>query len=274
MKLKLISLFCLFSSSGALDVVISITSPIRDRIYNTRGLRPGVTVDIYANGGVISNSIREHFNDYELCIDYYDKGNYLSCKTLGSNSDLASADLSSFPEGNHIFSAFIRPVEGVRGLLSASELSSITVKVPYSTGSLDKITHEKPEWVIALHYSHDAHVAALHWGEPVYVLELERLVEKRYFTGVATNPEEKDIIINAWHEASRLVSEAIGVSKFDVGVFNSVFTSYGGIWEPAFNEALEITINAFTAKRSSPQTHIVKYTTHTYTLYISYYIPR
>jgi hypothetical protein len=231
------------------DVSMTITSPIRDRIYNTRGLRPGVSLNIYPNGGPISNALRERFDEYELCVDFDTQRKYLSCKTLGSSDDLSSVDLRTMPDGYHLFAAFLRPVEGKSGLLTESELSSASVTIPYYSGPLDEATQGQPEWVISLHYSHDAHVAALHFGEPVYVLELERLVERRYFTGVPTSHEEKEFITQAWKEASQLVSEATGINHFDVGVFNSVFTQYGGIWEPPFNDALEMCVGAFSATR-------------------------
>lgn len=81
------------------------------------------------------------------------------------------------------------------------------------------------------------------------MLELERLVEKRYFTGVPTTPEERDFIVKAWTDASRLVLEAVGVLEFDIGVYNTVFTAYGGVWEGVFNDALNICIESFSAKR-------------------------
>ena len=157
-------------------VEITVTSPFPHRTYQTRGLRPGVALSVLERGAV-AEAVRARLDDYELCVDYDAPNGFLSCKALTSGQDLASADLTSLAPGGHNFRAFLRPRPGAdpAALLDPEELAACTVDVPYATGPLPTT----PEWAVALHYSHDAHVAALHFGMPVFVLELERLVEKR-----------------------------------------------------------------------------------------------
>jgi hypothetical protein len=161
-------------------VGLAVTSPFPHRTYQTRGLRPGVSLAVEERGP-LAEALRARLGDYELCIDYSAPQGFTSCKALTSGSDLNSADLSSFEAGSHTFRAFLRPRPGADddgqavSLLTEAELALCAVDVPYATGALAA----SPEWVVALHYSHDAHVAALHFGVPVFVLEIERLVEKR-----------------------------------------------------------------------------------------------
>ena len=205
------------------DLVVRVTSPSPNRRYQTRGLKPGVLVDIMEQGPLAS-AIRARPEAYELCVDFSHPHSFISCKVLTSATNLAAADLRSFHEGSHEFRAFLRPHPVVVAndkatvaaggpqpipLLSEADLAPAAVHVPYATGALQvpssglgpsnstssgsssssssssgTTSPSRPtslngngglvEWVVALHYSHDAHVAVLHWGIPVYVLELER----------------------------------------------------------------------------------------------------
>jgi hypothetical protein len=45
------------------------------------------------------------------------------------------------------------------------------------------------------------------------------------------------------------VAEATGVARFDAGTFNSVFTGFGGVWEPTFLDSLAMACDAFSVDR-------------------------
>ena len=200
---------------AAEDLVVRVTSPFANRLYQTRGLKPGVEVSIHERGPLAS-AVRARPEAYELCVDFSHPHGFTSCKGLAAATNLAAADLASFHEGAHVFRAYLRPHPAVVAadaefaaaaaaafaalpprvpLLSEAELAGAAVNVPYATGplrlrgqvqgdgggsgspALASVTggvESGVEWVVAVHYSHDAHVAVLHWGTPVYVLELER----------------------------------------------------------------------------------------------------
>ena len=94
------------------------------------------------------------------------------------------------------------------------------------------------EWSIGLHFSHDAHLTVLRFGIPLLVLELERLTERRYFTGFYVGADERERVVEAWEAAGEAAREAalgamvevrkrsastsVGDFQFDVGCFNLV----------------------------------------------------
>ena len=125
------------------------------------------------------------------------------------------------------------------------------------------------EWAIGLHFSHDAHLTVLHFGIPLLVLELERLTERRYFTGFYVGADERERVVNAWEAAGEAAREAalgamVEVSKrsastsvgggggggdfqFDVGCFNLVYDggfAGEGPHDAMFRDALAIAKSA------------------------------
>eukprot|EP00614_Pseudopedinella_elastica_P035238 CAMPEP_0172644760 /NCGR_PEP_ID=MMETSP1068-20121228/239379_1 /TAXON_ID=35684 /ORGANISM="Pseudopedinella elastica, Strain CCMP716" /LENGTH=848 /DNA_ID=CAMNT_0013458973 /DNA_START=205 /DNA_END=2751 /DNA_ORIENTATION=- len=253
------------------EISIRVTSPDHHRNYQTRGLIPGVTLKVSGDGPLAAPLLARP-DDYELCVDFSAPNGFVSCKGLASSDNLASVDLSSMPLGEHVFRAFLRPKPGAgeKGLLTQEALASTAVQVPYSSGPEPPPTPlaepasraaNQGEWVVGLHFSHDAHVAVTHRGEPVVVLELERLVEKRYFSGLfdlAGDPEERERVVKAWRGAAEVVAQAAGrplEAKWDRGVFNMIFTEFGGPWEPTFRDALNIARDAFPAKRWTQVDH-------------------
>ena len=232
-------------------VAIKVTSPHASRTYLTNGLRPGVELEIHDVDHPLALGIRARLADYELCVNFDFGGSYGMplCKGLASSDDLPSIVISTLPHGQKVFRASLRPAPGGgAGLLSEEELSVTAVEVVYRTGSLAPSpsgTSAPLDWVLALHYSHDAHVAVLHGGVPVLVLELERLVEKRYFSGIFLDEGERAFAADAWRQAAAAVAKATGVDRFDAGVFNSIFTGFGGAWEGTFLESLRMACDAF-----------------------------
>jgi hypothetical protein len=196
-------------SSAVDDIVITVTSPAPGRHYITHGLPPGVSLDV-GSSSAVANMLRARPEAYEFCVDFDSlKQEYLSqCKSFVGGQNLLGIDLETMEVGNHSFRAFLKPKDefaNEEGIASQEDLASSAVEVPYSTGALPPppsvgssqsqmhaasdgsaasdgaAVEAVEEWVVSFHFSHDAHVAALHWGEPVFVLELERMVAQRYF---------------------------------------------------------------------------------------------
>ena len=70
-----------------------------------------------------------------------------------------------------------------------------------------------------------------------------------YFSGVFTSEDERSFVREAWRRAGEAVAAATGVARFDAGTFNSVFTGFGGAWEPTFLEALAMACDSFPADK-------------------------
>ena len=75
--------------------------------------------------------------------------------------------------------------------------------------------------IISIHTQHDANLSVQIDGKIVFVLELERIFNQRYFSS-SNDSEEFE---NEWEEALQTVYDLIGVVHFDYAITNWVFPS-------------------------------------------------
>jgi len=109
-------------------------------------------------------------------------------------------------------------------------------RVPYFVGSDTVVSNT----VLGVHFSHDAHIAVVINGVPKFVLELERLVNKRYYDSCLytfTSPEIVSNFISNWRSFAAQVLWGLKDVGVDLDVINVVVFNIANAQTHEMNKA-------------------------------------
>jgi hypothetical protein len=289
---QLIALAALaFTSFGvvSVDVRISCHRPIPNTYYVTENaLNPNINIEF--EEGPVSDAVRSNPDGFEICIQWGDDFEP-SCSRLDPEAmgTLPALDpKTTATHGAYIFRSWIQPTEGGGGRtpnspISSAEIRSATLlEVPFGIGAPVDDEDEAssptpkegtpptvaaddgtPEYLLGVHYAHDAHVAVVDakTGQPVFVLELERLFSVRYLDTTAYN-ERGDLrqqLSEKWDRAADELEysmRSILAAKADEAASNSPSSSSSSSSSSSFSSSSSSSSSLSTAPSDTIDTSI------------------